>query len=160
MLLSFGIVRGNSVALHCVLAWWHRLSGAVGGSEHSDGSRQLHCCHRVVEPGGQQRLAIRVEVLQPELWPLLPGRSGAPCLHLCLSLCLSLSVSVSLRLSLSLCLSLHLSLSVCKKKGPSTTSMFTSLCVPPLFLCLCAASVFVPVSLSVCTWGHLQPFSL
>ena len=107
MLLSFGIVRGSSVALHCVLACWHRLSGAVGGSEHSHGSRQLHCCHRVVEPGGQQRLAIRVDGLQPELWPLLPGRSGY--------LPSSLSVSVSLCLSLSLCLSVRLSLplSVC-----------------------------------------------
>ena len=107
MLLSFGIVRGSSIALHCVLACWHRLSGAVGGSEHSHGSRQLHCCHRVVEPGGQQRLAIRVDGLQPELWPLLPGRSGY--------LPSSLSVSVSLCLSLSLCLSVRLSLplSVC-----------------------------------------------
>ena len=155
MLLSFGIVRGSSAALHCVLACWHRLSGAVGGSEHSHGSRQLHCCHRVVEPGGQQRLAIRVDGLQPEFWPLLPGRSGVPCLRLCLCLfrlCLSLSVSVSVSVSLSVCVS------VCKK-GPSHTSMFTSLCVPPPFLCLCA-SVFVPVCLPVCTWGHLQPFSL
>ena len=125
MLLSFGIVRGSSVALHCVLVCWHRLSGAVGGSEHSDGSRQLHCCHRVVEPGGQQRLAIRVDGLQPELWPLLPGRSGylpsSLCLCLCLSLSLfvslslspSLSVSVSLSVSLRLCLSICLCLSVC-----------------------------------------------
>ena len=125
MLLSFGIVRGSSVALHCVLVCWHRLSGAVGGSEHSDGSRQLHCCHRVVEPGGQQRLAIRVDGLQPELWPLLPGRSGY--------LPSSLSVSVCL----CLCLSLSLSLSLSVKKGPSPTSMFTSLCVPPPFLSLC-----------------------
>ena len=109
MLLSFGIVRGSSVALHCVLACWHRLSGAVGGSEHSDGSRQLHCCHRVVEPGGQQRLAIRVDGLQPELWPLLPGRSGVPCLRFCVSVSLCLFLS----LRLSLCLSLRLSLSVC-----------------------------------------------
>ena len=99
MLLSFGIVRGSSVALHCVLACWHRLSGAVGGSEHSHGSRQLHCCHRVVEPGGQQRLAIRVDGLQPELWPLLPGRSGYLTSSLSVSVCLSLSLSVSLCLS-------------------------------------------------------------
>ena len=107
MLLSFGIVRGSSVALHCVLACCHRLSGAVGGSEHCDGSRQLHCCHRVVEPGGQQRLAIRVDGLQPELWPLLPGRSEVPCLRLCLCLfrlCLSLSVSLSVSVSLCVCL--------------------------------------------------------
>ena len=99
MLLSFGIVRGSSVALHCVLACWHRLSGAVGGSEHSHGSRQLHCCHRVVEPGGQQRLAIRVDGLQPELWSLLPGRSGYLTSSLSVSVCLSLSLSVSLCLS-------------------------------------------------------------
>ena len=113
MLLSFGIVRGSSVALHCVLVCWHRLSGAVGGSEHSDGSRQLHCCHRVVEPGGQQRLAIRVDGLQPELWPLLPGRSGylPSSLSVSVSVCLSLSLSTSL--SVSVCLSVCLCLSVC-----------------------------------------------
>ena len=113
MLLSFGIVRGSSVALQCVLVCWHRLSGAVGGSEHSDGSRQLHCCHRVVEPGGQQRLAIRVDGLQPELWPLLPGWSG----YLPSSLSLSFPfLSVSVCLCVCLCLSVSLCVSVCKKR--------------------------------------------
>ena len=151
MLLSFGIVRGSSVALHCVLACWHRLSGDVGGSEHSHGSRQLHCCHRVVEPGGQQRLAIRVDGLQPELWPLLPGRSGY--LTSSLSLSLSLSVSLCLSVSLSPSPSVCLFLFACLKNDPlPPTSMFTSLCdrdpLPPPFLRLCDTT-FVPVYVSV-----------
>ena len=154
MLLSFGIVRGSSVALHCVLACWHRLSGAVGGSEHSDGSRQLHCCHRVVEPGGQQRLAIRVDGLQPEFWPLLPGRSGylpsslslSVSLSLSLSVCLSLSLFVSLPLSLRLSVSLSLSVSVC-----------LCLCVC-VCLCLCVSlCLSVSVCLSVCLYKNDPP---